>query len=288
VTNRAFHQEAFAMPERHSEVCTVPLVRRIAAMLDIDSGPILAGETLPRGWHFPLMAGETRRVSLRADGFPGFGVPMPDLGLPRLLLLGRTVEYSCDIPLGASIDRLSTLDNLRHKETSTGAAAIVMLRHALHLASDAVAIVETQTYMLTGAARSGASTAHSQPSQTFHPKNGPDFRLSKVVTPDETMLFQYSALGFNSHKIHIDRVYARDVEGLPDLVVNGGLITLLLTEFLRKEMALTPSRITIRHKAPLFCGRPLTLTASRDGSTAKLTALDDAGTIATELEADIQ
>jgi 3-methylfumaryl-CoA hydratase len=288
VANRAFHQVAFATPERHSDVCTLSLIRRIAALLDIDSVPILAGETLPRGWHFPLMAGETRRASLRADGFPGFGVPMPDLGLPRLLLLGRTVEFCCDIPLGASIERVSTLDNLRQKETSIGAAAIVTLRHALQLASDSVAIVETQTYMLAGSARSGASGTDSQPFQTPRPESGPDFRLSKVVTPDETMLFQYSALGFNSHKIHIDRAYARDVEGLPDLVVNGGLITLLLTEFLRKEMALTPSKITTRHKAPLFCGRPLTLTASGDGNTVKLTALDDRGTIATELEADIQ
>jgi 3-methylfumaryl-CoA hydratase len=278
--DRAVQLEASATPERRSEICALPLARRIAAMLDIDPDTLSQGEALPCGWHFPLLAGETRRAALRADGFPGFGVPMPDLDLPRLLLLGRTVEFLNDIPLGASVERMSRLDKLQHKETSAGPAAIVTLRHALHVAPDAPAIVEIQSYMLLGPARQVRSDAVSRPTQ--------DFGLSKVVTPDETMLFQYSALGFNSHKIHLDRAYARDVEGLPDLVVNGGLITLLLTEFLRIELRLRPHRITTRHKAPLFCGRPVTLAANRVGSTVRLMALDDAGGVATEMEADLQ
>jgi 3-methylfumaryl-CoA hydratase len=277
---RAVQLEASATPERRSEICAVPLARRIAAMLDIDPDTLSEGGALPRGWHFPLLAGETRRATLRADGFPGFGVPIPDLDLPRLLLLGRTVEFLSDIPLGALVERASTLDNLQHKEPSSGPAAIVTLRHELVVTPDAPAVVETQSYMLLGPAR--------QPRAAAIPQRVPDFDLSKVVTPDETMLFQYSALGFNSHKIHLDRAYARDVEGLPDLVVNGGLITLLLTEFLRNDMALRPRRITTRHKAPLFCGRSVTLAASRDVSTVRLMALDDAGIIATEMEAEVQ
>jgi 3-methylfumaryl-CoA hydratase len=278
--DRAVQLEASAAPERRCEVCALPLARRIAAMLDIDPDTLSKGESLPRGWHFPLLAGETRRTALRTDGFPGFGVPMPDLCLPRLLLLGRTVEYLGDIPLGASVKRASMLDKLQHKETSAGPAAIVTLRHTLHVAQEAPAIVETQSYMLLGPARQVRSDAIPQPV--------PNFDSLKVVTPDETMLFQYSALGFNSHKIHLDRAYARDVEGLPDLVVNGGLITLLLTELLRSDLGLRPHRITTRHKAPLFCGRPVTLAASRDGSTVRLVALDDAGAVATEMEADVQ
>jgi 3-methylfumaryl-CoA hydratase len=278
--DRAVQLEASATPERRSEICALSIVRRIAAMLDIDPDTLSEGGALPLGWHFPLLAGETRRTALRTDGFPGFGVPMPDLGLPRLLLLGRTVEYLADIPLGASVERASMLDKLQHKETSAGPAAIVTLRHALHVAPDAPAVVETQSYMLLGPAKQTRAAAI--------PQLVPDVELSTVVTPDETMLFQYSALGFNSHKIHLDRAYARDVEGLPDLVVNGGLITLLLTEFLRTEMTLRPRRLTTRHKAPLFCGRPITLAASRDGSTVRLMALDDTGSIATEMEAEVQ
>jgi 3-methylfumaryl-CoA hydratase len=278
--DRAVQQEASAAPERRSESCALPLARRIAAMLDIDPDTLSQGEALPRGWHFPLLAGETRRAALRADGFPGFGVPMPDLGLPRLLLLGRSVEFLSDIPFGALVERASTLDKLQHKETVTGPAAIVTVRHELLVTPEAPAIIETQSYMLLGPVRQIRPAAI--------PQLAPDLGLSKVVTPDETMLFQYSALGFNSHKIHLDKAYARDVEGLPDLVVNGGLITLFLMEFLRTEMTLRPRRITTRHKAPLFCGRPVTLAASRHDSTVRLMALDDSGSIATEMEAEVQ
>lgn len=74
------------------QTCTVTDTRRIAAMLDRDAAGICTGSVLPLGWHFPLLAGETRRSALRADGFPGLGVEMPDLDLPRLLLGGRLVR----------------------------------------------------------------------------------------------------------------------------------------------------------------------------------------------------
>ena len=79
--------------------------------------------------------------------------------------------------------------------------------------------------------------------------------------------------------------YARDVEGLPDLVVNGGLTTLLLTEFMRLDLGLTPASITTRHTAALFCGRPMTLAVTRDGGSWRLKALDDRGTVAVAMEA---
>jgi hydroxyacyl-ACP dehydratase HTD2-like protein with hotdog domain len=81
----------------------------------------------------------------------------------------------------------------------------------------------------------------------------------KRIVPDETLLFQYSALGFNSHKIHLDRTFARETEAFPDLVVNGGLATLLLTEFLRLELKGAFTSLTAKHVAPLFCGRPISL-----------------------------
>jgi 3-methylfumaryl-CoA hydratase len=272
--------EASETSVRRSEICALPLARRIAAMLDIDPDTLSDGAVLPRGWHFPMLAGDTRRSALRADGFPGFGVPMPELDLPRLLLLGRTVEFLRDILIGSAVDRVSSLDKLQHKENPSGPAAIVSLRHDLNVVSEALAVTETQSYMLLGSTRQTHPAAVAQ--------SVPDFEFKKVVTPDETMLFQYSALGFNSHKIHLDRAYARDVEGMPDLVVNGGLISLLLTEFLRTEMKLRLRRYTTRHKAPLYCGRSVTLAANRDGNTVRLIALNDAGSIATEMEAEVQ
>lgn len=109
----------------------------------------------------------------------------------------------------------------------------------------------------------------------------------KTVVPDETLLFQYSALGFNSHRIHLARDHARDVEGFPDLVVNGGLSTLLLTEFLRRDLGVTPAAIAVRHVAPLFCNRAVTLTADRVGNRWLLKAFDDQHRLAVDMEVDV-
>ncbi|NOU07050.1 MAG: hypothetical protein HOO99_12810, partial [Hyphomicrobiaceae bacterium] len=98
-----------------SDVCAVSVVRRVAAMLDLESSRFVEGDMLPRGWHFFLLGGEAPRSDLRADGFSGFGVPIPDLGLPRLLIAGRTVAYHSDIPIGANLVRSSVIDKIEHK-----------------------------------------------------------------------------------------------------------------------------------------------------------------------------
>ena len=110
-------------------------------------------------------------------------------------------------------------------------------------------------------------------------------KYQKQIVPDETLLFQYSALGFNSHKIHLDRDYARNVEGLPDLVVNGGLSTLLLTEFLRTDLGLNLTDIKVKHIAPLYCGRKMTLCTEGGETKEKLKIFDDNNTLAVEIEA---
>jgi 3-methylfumaryl-CoA hydratase len=267
------------MPEASisTDVCTAATVRRIAAMLDLDSDMVIDGSPLPRGWHFVLLGGATRRSALRADGFPGFGVPMPDFGLPRLLFAGRRVEYRSDLVIGSPIHRLSALTNVTRKQTASGEMAVVTIHHELASENDAPpAVVEEQTYILLGPAK--ARIEAERPAATIAAEH------AKRLIPDETLLFQFSALGFNSHKIHIDRAYARDIEGLPDLVVNGGLATLLLTEFLRVELGVSPARMTTKHIAPLYCGRPLTLAASRSESGWHLRVHDDAGQIAVDAE----
>jgi 3-methylfumaryl-CoA hydratase len=251
--------------------------RRVAAMLDLSPDGIAEGAPLPRGWQFILLGADTRRSDLRSDGFPGLGVPIPDLGLPRLLLGGRTVDYRHEIPIESTVERVSSIKSLARKTTSAGETAVLTIAHELHVPqASTAAIVETQTYILLSGKNSAAGTEGVRHLVTAE--------KSKVVTPDETLLFQYSALGFNSHKIHINRSYACDVEGFPDLVVNGGLVTLLLTEFMRRDLDLTPESFKTRHFAPLFCGRPITLAADRDGEKWRLRAYNEMGTIAVEME----
>jgi 3-methylfumaryl-CoA hydratase len=264
------------------EACAVATVRRVAALLDLAPDDVVEGQWLPRGWHFALMAADTRRSALRSDGFPGLGVPMPDLGLPRLMLGGRTVSFRQDIPVGAAVMRRSSVRSVVHKVTSSGPMAVVTLAHELHVAAQlAPALVETQTYLLLPARAAGAMASEAPPGAAAQATH------LKTVIPDETLLFQYSALGFNSHRIHLDRDHARRVEGFPDLVVNGGLATLLLTEFLRRDLGVTPAAITVRHLAPLYCDRAITLAAEPAGDRWLLKAFDDQQRLAVDMEVTV-
>jgi 3-methylfumaryl-CoA hydratase len=258
-------------------------VQRVAALLDLDVEALKEGDPLPRGWQFILMAAATRKSQIRSDGFPGLGVMLPDLGFPRLLLGGRTVSYLKDILIGARLNRLSQIQSITEKSTPSGPMAVATVSHALHIEhDDEPALVEKQTYILLPQTKE----TQQQPRPAANNANEVSIgSYQKLVTPDETMLFQYSALGFNSHKIHLDRDHARTVEGFPDLVVNGGLATLLLTEYLRNELGVKFSALKVRHILPLFCGAPITMTAAKEGSVWRLKAYDNQMNVSIEIEA---
>jgi 3-methylfumaryl-CoA hydratase len=271
-------------PIKSKELCSLTMVRRVAAMLDIETQSFTEGDILPKGWHFFMLAGETRKSELRKDGFPGLGVPIPDLGLPRLLLGGRTVAYLGEIIIGSVIEKSSFIKSITEKTTKNGQMAIVTLQHELRsLEADTPAIVETQTYILLEEQK-----VQSKAIVEIAESQLPITNYQKQCTPDETLLFQYSALGFNSHKIHLDRNYAQQVEGLPDLVVNGGLSTVLLTEFIRIDLGLKLTDIKVKHIAPLYCNNPLTVTAEQSKNTWQLKVYDDKNNIAVEMEATIK
>lgn len=263
------------------ESCSVAVARRVAAMLDLDPGDIVEGAPLPRGWHFVLLGADTRRSALRSDGFPGLGVPMPDLGLPRLVLGGRNVSYLKGIAIGSDVMRTSCVQSVKRKTTGKGPMAIATILHEMRTLPDLeLAISETQTYLLLPA-RDGVDIED----EATTPMTISD-DWSQTVVPDETLIFQFSALGFNSHKIHLDKAYARNVEGYPDLVVNGGLATLLLTEFMRRELCVAPTLLQARHVAPLFCGRPMTLAAHCEGEIWRVRAFDNRGRLAIDMKVD--
>ncbi|MGP9790956.1 FAS1-like dehydratase domain-containing protein [Roseinatronobacter sp. NSM] len=245
-------------------------------MLNLKPTSFGSGDSLPFGWHFFLLGGATPRTELRKDGFPGFGVPMPDMSLPRLLLGGRAVECQGAIKVGSSIRRTSRLAKIREKEAPTGKMAIVEIENIIKEVDGSATIRETQTYLLLEAA-SGAVAPPPEMSSI-------QAEFIKKVTPDDTLLFQYSALGFNSHKIHLDRAYAQEVEGLPDLVVNGGLVTLLVTEAMRIDLGLRQAALTTRHIAPLYVNRELTIAADRSDQGWYVRVYDHSMALAATME----
>lgn len=263
------------------DVFTLSQARRVAVMLGVDPLTLSAGSAVPRGWHFALLAGETPRRSLRSDGFPGLGIPMPQLDRPRLLLAQRSTRFEGDLTVGAPLKRHSTIGSIVEKSGRNGPLSIVKMEHRLSRDDGHGSVVESQTYYLAGLPAPGVTTA--EPAGRAVPTIETEAART-VVTPDDLMLFQYSALGFNTHRIHFDRDYATRVEGHPDLVVNGGLATLLATEFLRTGLGKTVNSVSSHHKAPLHVNRPMTiLVAEPSTAGTKVLLLDGEGIVAAEL-----
>lgn len=272
-----------AAVEQADDVCALPFVRRMAALLDRDPGQLAEGDPLPRGWHVALFNPPTRQSQLRADGAAHLGVTLPDLGLPRLMMGGRRIEFLGDIPIGARVRRTSQPGAVTTKTGRSGRFALVDVEHRINVESgDAPVLIETTSYVLRaeepGGQGQSISTAPKPPTPI------PPADLSRVVVPDETMLFRYSAITDNPHRIHYDLAYARS-EGYPALVVNGTVPTMLLLEMFREHVGDEPSEWRSRNLAPILCGEELTLTLSGEDGGWTMRAHGPAGEIALEAKA---
>ena len=260
------------------DVClTRETARRIACLLDLSPDEFTSGSIAPTGWHFPLIGSETPRSILRADGFPGLGIPMPQLGLARVLAGGREVTYHGVIVIDAPLVRTSVITKIREKQSSNGPLAIVDVEHHICDAQNSALLVhEKQSYVLL-------SSVHAPKSAATDQAAAPVAEVAQTVRLDDVFLFQFSALSFNSHKIHLDRRHAAS-EGYPDLVVNGGISTLLMTELARARLDRGISAIRVTNKAPLFVDRDISLTIEQSEYGARICAYTDEHVLAAEME----
>jgi 3-methylfumaryl-CoA hydratase len=244
-------------------------------MLDLAGLEWSKGDPVPFGWHFPLLGAETPRNTLRPDGFPGLGIQFPDIASKRLVATGRTVENFGRIWLGQELERTSHIAAITPKSTAPGLMIFVTIEHAFRdLQGQTPILAEQQTYLLIDTLFAITPPAEATASH----------EIVKTITPDDTMMFQFSALSANSHKIHLDRDYARSIEGYPDMVVNGGLTTLLMTEIARANFGDSIKRLSVKNIAPLFCNRPIHFARSNQGRQHTILAIDDEGRTATAME----
>lgn len=266
--------------QESDDVCALPLVRRLAATLDRDPGQFRDGDPLPRGWHLAFFSVDTRQSQLRADGVAGFGVPLPDLGLPRVVFGGRRIRFDGDIRIGARLRRVSRLLSITPKEGRSGRFAVATVQHEIYADGAAhPAVIDQQDQVMREAA---AGEEPSRPAPPAAAAAMPQPARRRVVVPDETLLFRISAIMFNPHRIHYDLPYAVGQEGYPGLVVNASVSSLLLLEFFRDEAARAPSSIQLRNAGVAFSGRPLRLNAAPAEGPWRLWADTAEGQLVTE------
>jgi 3-methylfumaryl-CoA hydratase len=220
----------------------------LAATLDRARAPV-AGEALPPLWHWLLVQPPTRQSELARDGGPpsqsGF---LPPVALPRRMWAAGRLQFNPEhaILVGEEIVRESEITNIEYKEGRSGGMVFVTLKHTIRRSGDAVALVEEQDIVYRGHAAAGSGSVPLAQAPA-------DFLWAREIKPEPALLFRYSALTFNGHRIHYDRAYATGHEGYPGLVVHGPLTATLLAELLHVELPTASiGSFSFRASAPLF------------------------------------
>ncbi len=240
------------------DVVTASPIARLAATLGHDGAHWSVG-MLPLLGHWLFHLSGAPRDTLGADGHPALGGFMPPVGYPRRMWAGGRLRFLGPVPVGATLDKRTTIAAVAEKPGMT----FVTLRHDLSV--DGVErIVEEQDLVYL------PITEPRPPKRVERPAPA----ITRAMTSDEVLLFRFSALTFNGHRIHYDAPYAREVELYPGLVVHGPLQAMLLIELATGE-GIVPAAFSFRGHAPLFLGRAFTLAMAGN----ELWITDEGGTV---------
>ena len=245
--------------ERRDDQIHASAVAAMAATLDLKTAPA-EGAPLPPGWHWLFFNPSARRSELGADGHPARGGFLPPVQLPRRMWAGSRIRYLADLPVGAHASRLSRILKVESKTGKRGALCFVTVEHTI-THNGVACIIEEQDIVY----REATSPATSpMPMPEVHPAQP---QWHRVVDADSVLLFRYSALTFNGHRIHYDFPYAHDEEGYPGLVVHGPLTATLLQMFAQEHgNGRLLADFDFRGVAPLFAGRSFQLEACEEGN----------------------
>jgi 3-methylfumaryl-CoA hydratase len=241
-----------------------------------------AGSLLPPAWHWLYFLPTALQSTLGADGHPIRGGFLPPVTLPRRMWAGSRLTFPATIGFDAPLERTSTIAAVDHKSGRSGELVLVTVRHEIRV-HGVLAVTDEHDIVYRQAAQPGAPPA---PSAEPDAARAVDFR--RTVTPDAVLLFRYSALTFNGHRIHYDRSYVTGVEGYPGLVVHGPLQATLLLDLLDRHLPdARVASFTFRARAPVFDTAPFDVCGAREGSIVRLWTLATDGRIAMDAVAEL-
>lgn len=255
--------------ERASDIIAPGLISRLTSLLDRPFD--LAASVAPQGAHWGLCLSPAVQAMLDQDGHPhriGF---MPPVKLPRRMWAASDVQFLQPLQIGARVERASRIISVFSKKGTTGNLVFVEIEHFYSIAGNDH-IRERQTIVYRDA---GLSRPASQSQDALLDTSR--FGHVQHLVPDETLLFRYSALTFNAHRIHYDRQYTVEIEGYRDLVVQGPLMATLLLDLCRQTFGDNAlSAFCFRAQSPAFVGRRLNIGVQREeGSELELAVWDD-------------
>ena len=252
--------------EHRSDTVTAAPLAGLAATLDrVGDAEPLPGTPVPPLAHWLYFLPQAPQRAIGADGHPKRGGFLPPVPLPRRMWAGGRLQFAHALNVGDEIVRSSTITQVDAKQGRSGALVFVTVRHEVRNAQG-VALREEHDIVYRDHPAPGAVA----PVPALAPT---DEHFSRAITPDPVLLFRYSALTFNGHRIHYDREYATGVEGYPGLIVHGPLIATLLVDLLlvqlKRELPGAHLRaFSFKAASPLFDIHPFTVCGRRDGHAA--------------------
>jgi 3-methylfumaryl-CoA hydratase len=272
-----------------TDLVTPELVKRFRATFDLAPGGGI-GDIAPLAMHWCLAPSAAPTGELGSDGHPAKGGFLPPVPLPRRMWAGGELEFGRPIRCGDEVRRVSRIENVEAKAGRTGPLCFVTVSHTLHVGDD-VAVRERQDIVYRGAEGAPPPSGEARAARPDAPlptaRSGePAPRLARTIVPTSALLFLYSALTFNGHRIHYDRRYCLEEEGYPGLVVHGPLQATLLLHFAAElRGGEPPKRFVFRSEAPLFDLGPVHLAAEETEKGIAVSTSDAAGKKAMRAEA---
>ena len=245
-------ESAIGRTRRQTDPLDPARAAALQATLGLPGPSLTCGDALPWFWHYIYFWEAQPPALLGRDGHPKTGGFIPDTGLPRRMWAGGALEFPTTARLGESAERISTIKAVDRKDGRSGALAVVTLVHELHQAGQ-VCVRERQDLIYREDPDPLAPAVAPKSART-------DEEHRQTVSFNATLLFRYSALTFNGHRIHYDRDYCKSVEGYPGLVVHGPLLAQMLIHFASSLLG-GLNRFSFRATAPLFDFETATLCA---------------------------
>lgn len=228
------------------------------------------GDPLPAGWEGVFFPFDAALADLRPDGTPARDGVIPEIDLPRRMYAGETTEFLRPLHVGDDVTRTTALGSVVEKSGSRGRLVFVDVVREYAIDGD-VAVRTVWHDVFLEAADPDAPARAPRPD----PAVVAEAEWVEEVTLDARQLFRFSALTFNTHLIHYDRAWARDVEGLPDLLVHGPLTRILLMDAARRNApGRRPVRLDVRATAPMLVDRAIRIVGTATGDGTRVTAVD--------------
>ena len=236
--------------ESAADTITAAPVAALAALLDRDDAPPAPGDAIPPLAHWLYFLPIHRQSRIGPDGHAARGEFLPPVELPRRLWAGSRIQFLRPLAIGAQATRLSRIAGLQVKAGRSGPLVFVTVRHEV---SDAAGLAVSDEHDIVYRGETSKAVADPVPAATGE-------TWSREIRPDPVLLFRYSAVTFNGHRIHYDHPYVTQVEGYPGLVVHGPLIATLLLDLLRRHRpGAAVKTFAFRALRPLFDTAPFTL-----------------------------